>query len=98
MMGQALAEAPDTLTSKISDMDSAVFDATTNKLKLPEVHYVDSEGNMTSRMFAAELDVSKNVEGENLEFKLTDLKEMDDHGCVLPETWHSEMGHCMDQN
>ncbi len=91
--GQALAAHDDGMTDK----EKAVFDATTNKLKLPEVHYVDENGNMTTLMFAVDMDISKDVTGEALEFKITDLKQIDEHGCVFPETWHEAMGHCMDQ-
>jgi len=93
VMGQAFAADGHDMDMS----DKAVFDATTNKLKLPKVHYVDENGNMTTLMFAVDMDISKNVAGEALEFKINDLKQIDEHGCVFPETFHEEMGHCMDQ-
>lgn len=92
-MGSALAA-----DAGMHDKDQVVFDAATNTLKIPKVQLVDADGNMTDIYYTAEMDISKNVAGEKIEFRVNDLKQTDDHGCVLPETWHGEMGHCMNQN
>jgi hypothetical protein len=53
-----------------------------------------ADGNVSEKMYKADMKI---IEGSDLEFKVEDLKESDDHGCFDPESWHAEMGHCMVQ-
>lgn len=104
IMSQAIAAEDKKISRKMGDSgittenDKTVFYAKANKLKLPKVHVIDVNGNMTNKLYAAELDLSKFVEGEALEFKLIKLDETDVYGCIAPETWQESMGHCMVQN
>jgi hypothetical protein len=95
-----LAEALAADVPGIPDMDRAVFDARTNTLVLPKIQYIGADGKMTKVVYTADVVISKDKPDEPLELKVTKLEPVvtDEHGCVAPETWHEEMGHCMDQN
>jgi len=86
-MGEVLAE-------DMPETDKVVFDAASGTLTLPKVYVMGADGNVSEKMYKADMKI---IEGSDLEFKVEDLKESDDHGCFDPESWHAEMGHCMVQ-
>jgi len=96
----SVADVPGMPDIDMPDMGRAVFDARTNTLTLPKIQYIGADGKMTKVVFTADLVISKDKPDEPLELKVTKLEPVvtDEHGCVAPETWHEEMGHCMDQN
>jgi hypothetical protein len=77
------------------DAEKVKFMSATNTLVIPEVHIMDESGNMMG-MKSVELVLIKGDEPYQFEVvKLEDAAEKDDHGCVAPQVWHGEMGHCM---
>jgi len=104
IMNQAIATDNKKISRKMGDSristenDKAIFFAATNKLKIPILHYIDANGNMVKTLFAAELELSKDLPGEAKEFKVIKLDITDEHGCIFPEKWQESMGHCMIQN
>ena len=87
LFGEVVAEEMDAETVK--------FMSATNTLVIPEVHIMDESGNMTG-MKSVELVLIKGDEPYQFEVvKLEDAVKTDENGCVAPQVWHGEMGHCM---
>lgn len=77
------------------DAEEVKFMSATNTLVIPEVHIMDGLGNMMG-MKSVELVLIKGDEPYQFEVvKLEDAVEKDDQGCVAPQVWHDQMGHCM---
>ncbi len=71
------------------------FMSATNTLVIPEVHMVDESGNMMG-MKSVELVLIKGDEPYQFGVvKLEDVAEKDENGCIAPQVWHDQMGHCM---
>lgn len=92
LVGQAFAEG---------EHEKVMYLSSTGKLIIPQIHVMDKSGSMKS-MVSAKLVLINDT--EPYEFRLVDLgvvaddpENVDAFGCVLPETWHAEMGHCMVQ-
>ncbi len=104
ILSQAIAADEKKISRKMgsagitTENNRAIFYAATNRLKLPVVRHIDVNGNLTKTLYAAELDLSKSVEGEAKEFKVIKQDITDEYGCISPETWQESMGHCMVQN
>ncbi len=89
LFGEAFAE------HHMGDGEEVKFLSASNTLVIPEVHIMDESGAMTG-MKSVKLVLIKGEPPYQFEVvELEDVVEKDENGCVLPEVWHEEMGHCM---
>jgi len=81
--------------------EKVYFSSATGMLTIPKVYVRDASGNITS-VVSAELVMTKASEPYELQVQelgsLANGADTDEFGCVLPQTWHAAMGHCMVQN
>ncbi|MCF6204205.1 MAG: hypothetical protein L3J59_11140 [Methylococcaceae bacterium] len=88
LFGEVFAEG-------LIDAEKVKFMSATNTLVIPEVHVMDESGNMTG-MKSVELVLIKGDQPYQFEVvKLEDAVKKDDQGCVAPQVWNDQMGHCM---
>jgi hypothetical protein len=81
--------------------EKVIFSTATGSLMIPKVYLRDASGN-TIGVVSAKLIMSKATEPYELQVmelgSVANETDTDEFGCVLPQTWHAAMNHCMVQN